>query len=180
MSSAGRPGANPSVECGTCGLALEEPTDLDPTKRTPCPRCGSLNRKINVSLSEQLRIIEGNYNTALQGSNTRIADIKTRAQEVQLAGEASGKSSASASLSVAREEVALTAELFREQSEAIRNAVHALIETEMVGQRQALDATSELTKLTDKLVQWTRVIGVATILALVIGVIALLVAITGI
>lgn len=41
-----------NVECGNCGLAINtESPDLDPSRRRPCPRCGSLARRFIQHLS---------------------------------------------------------------------------------------------------------------------------------
>jgi hypothetical protein len=36
--------------CGTCGkLITDEPSNVDPALREPCPSCGALNRKVSLS-----------------------------------------------------------------------------------------------------------------------------------
>lgn len=39
-----------TVACGSCGEALNEPSDLDVALREPCPACGSTSRRFGVEL----------------------------------------------------------------------------------------------------------------------------------
>jgi len=41
----------PPVACGQCNAALDEPADLPPAKRSPCPHCGSTARAFHVMAS---------------------------------------------------------------------------------------------------------------------------------
>ncbi|MGE4057163.1 MAG: hypothetical protein AB7F99_20440 [Vicinamibacterales bacterium] len=43
-----------SVACGNCGEPLDEPMNLDPARRQPCPKCASLSRKMFVGLSGEM------------------------------------------------------------------------------------------------------------------------------
>ncbi len=43
-----------TVACGQCGEALDEPTNLDPTQRQPCPACGAKSRKRSVTLAGEM------------------------------------------------------------------------------------------------------------------------------
>lgn len=43
-----------SVTCRNCGKSLDEPTDLDPAHRQPCPKCASLSRKMSVGLPGEM------------------------------------------------------------------------------------------------------------------------------
>jgi hypothetical protein len=53
--ASGRAGpARPTVECGQCRAPLDEPPDLNPADRTPCPVCGSLGRHFGVHLTGSL------------------------------------------------------------------------------------------------------------------------------
>jgi hypothetical protein len=52
------PSPTPSVQCGNCGLPLDEPTNLDPANRQPCPRCGSHVRSIQVSATDKVSITD--------------------------------------------------------------------------------------------------------------------------
>jgi hypothetical protein len=135
----------PSVECSECGQHIDEPTDLDPSKRQPCPNCGSLSRNISVGWDEKLRIVDETYTKALQGSNTRIAGILNRARDVVVPPMASPTEqevsfTADAVIEAAQKQTVLTGELFREQTENIRLSVHALIETERIGHAEAAKA----------------------------------------
>ena len=40
-----------TVACGQCGKILNEPSDLSPEKRTPCPQCGSQARVFSVTVT---------------------------------------------------------------------------------------------------------------------------------
>lgn len=42
------------VRCGRCGQILDEPTNLQPEDRKPCPSCGSVVRAITVAASDTL------------------------------------------------------------------------------------------------------------------------------
>lgn len=42
------------VRCGGCKRELEEPMDLRPEQRQPCPTCGSVLRDKSVSISETI------------------------------------------------------------------------------------------------------------------------------
>jgi hypothetical protein len=44
------PETSRSIECGVCGFPIEEPFDLEASKRHPCPKCGSLKRHIPISI----------------------------------------------------------------------------------------------------------------------------------
>jgi hypothetical protein len=163
----------PSVQCNQCGQSLDEPTNLDPAKRKPCPNCGSLSRKINVSVDEKLSIVDAVYAKAIQGSNTRIAGIMGSARAA-VPIEHDAKFTADALITAAQSQVALTGVLFQEQTEAVRLSILALIDTERIGQAEAAKAGERLTNLTEQLVSWTKVIGVATLVAIVVAVLALL------
>ena len=41
-----------SARCGNCGDPIDEPTNLAPQDRKPCPSCGSTTRAISVSASD--------------------------------------------------------------------------------------------------------------------------------
>lgn len=45
-----------SVHCADCGRRIDEAAGLDLEERSPCPDCGSLNRRISVQLSEQVEV----------------------------------------------------------------------------------------------------------------------------
>jgi hypothetical protein len=47
-----------SIECGECGFPIDEPVDLEASKRLPCPKCGSLKRKVRLSYSDTVFIHE--------------------------------------------------------------------------------------------------------------------------
>jgi len=51
-------GSVPQVQCGACGATINEPQDLSPGKRTPCPACGSTTRKFSVFITETLTLRE--------------------------------------------------------------------------------------------------------------------------
>src|SRR5262245_16922462 len=39
----------PPIACGKCNAVLDEPSDLSPEKRSPCPHCGSMARAFYVT-----------------------------------------------------------------------------------------------------------------------------------
>jgi len=43
-----------TVACGSCAEPLDEPTDLDPKLRKPCPACGAVSRKMFVGVSGEM------------------------------------------------------------------------------------------------------------------------------
>lgn len=51
-----------AVRCAGCDRVLAEPFNLDPGKREPCPKCGSLNRKREVIMEANLKL-EGHLKT---------------------------------------------------------------------------------------------------------------------
>ena len=44
------------VLCMGCDAPIEEDLSISPNKRLPCPMCGSVGRKINVSLEETIEV----------------------------------------------------------------------------------------------------------------------------
>jgi hypothetical protein len=46
------------VNCGSCGLLLDEDTSTPSKIRSPCPACGSVTRSIHVSVHETLTVRE--------------------------------------------------------------------------------------------------------------------------
>lgn len=48
--------ASRSVACGTCSRDLDETPDLLEVERRPCPACGSLARRIDIKVSDELRV----------------------------------------------------------------------------------------------------------------------------
>jgi NAD-dependent SIR2 family protein deacetylase len=46
--------APPAVRCGKCGQILDEPTNLSPERRRPCPSCGTVVRAISVVAGDTL------------------------------------------------------------------------------------------------------------------------------
>lgn len=46
------------VNCGDCGLQLDEDTNTPTETRLPCPACGSLTRSIHVTIHEAVTIKE--------------------------------------------------------------------------------------------------------------------------
>ncbi len=46
------------VNCGDCGLLLDEDTSAPPETRSPCPACGSLTRSIHVSIHDTITLRE--------------------------------------------------------------------------------------------------------------------------
>ncbi len=71
----------------------------------------------------------------------------------------------------------IAAELSAEREQQINAAIKTLIETVTVGQAESARAAAKLNGLTAELVNWTRVIGRATIVAVIVGIAALGVAI---
>jgi hypothetical protein len=166
----------PSVVCSQCGLPIDEPTNLDPAKRKPCPRCGSTARTINVQAVDRLSVIEGAYARRVQESNARLDDIIRRAQAP--AGAAGGTGEAyDARVETAETPAALTGEVIREQSISTSAAIFTLIDVTRAGQTEAAKSAAELVDWTKVIGRWTRVIGWATLLALAVAVAALVVAI---
>ena len=54
------------VQCVGCDATIEEEPSISPEKRLPCPMCGSVGRKINVSFEETIEVgeiigIKGNH-----------------------------------------------------------------------------------------------------------------------
>jgi hypothetical protein len=49
-------GANRRVECGNCGLALQDAEEGPEGPRTPCPSCGSLARHVMLGFAEQVMV----------------------------------------------------------------------------------------------------------------------------
>ena len=70
-------------------------------------------------------------------------------------------------------ESAISAELTVEREHLIQAAIRTLIETVTVAQAESARAAEKLNGLTVELVQWTRIIGSATIVAVVVGIAAL-------
>lgn len=54
-----------SVRCAGCDRVLDEPLNLDPGQRDPCPDCGSLGRKREVIL-EASRTSDAKLNKAIE------------------------------------------------------------------------------------------------------------------
>jgi hypothetical protein len=52
------PESGTSIECGECGFPVDEPVDLEASKRRPCPDCGSLKRHVRLSYSETIIVHE--------------------------------------------------------------------------------------------------------------------------
>ena len=48
--------ADRSVQCGDCGLDLDE--SPNEPNRTPCPTCGSIRRAINICVVEEVSFKE--------------------------------------------------------------------------------------------------------------------------
>jgi ribosomal protein S27E len=48
-----------TVECNNCGMVLDEEPGGDPTKRRPCPNCGSTARKFSVYLQPGQLVVKG-------------------------------------------------------------------------------------------------------------------------
>ena len=48
--------ANRSVQCGDCGLDLDE--SANEPNRTPCSNCGSIRRAINICIIEEVQLKE--------------------------------------------------------------------------------------------------------------------------
>lgn len=158
------------VICAGCGRKLDEDPSADPADRQPCPDCGSRSRNFNVNLIERLNTIERTYAQAQAGSNTRIADLIDRAERIpKLEPPKSFTADA-----LIESEVGLVARLLREQGEATRTALTALIDTIRLGQEDTAKRDTKLNDLTGELVTWTRVIGVATLLALAFAAFAVL------
>jgi len=44
------------VRCGECGAELDEKTDIPVEDRRPCPKCGSLARRFELSLSGVVKV----------------------------------------------------------------------------------------------------------------------------
>jgi hypothetical protein len=45
-----------TVACGKCGEGLNEPSDISPEKREPCPKCGSKTRVFAVKLMDGIGV----------------------------------------------------------------------------------------------------------------------------
>ena len=45
------------VRCNNCKTILNEPTDIQPSERTPCPSCGSTSRDYKKEVSVDLGIV---------------------------------------------------------------------------------------------------------------------------
>jgi hypothetical protein len=46
----------PSVSCNDCGTPLDEPSDLDPALRQPCPECGAMSRLMKVQIHDSIEV----------------------------------------------------------------------------------------------------------------------------
>lgn len=186
----------PAVTCNECGTVIDEPTDQPIDQRKPCPKCSSTSRAISVSATERLQMIDSVYAEKTAASDRRIDDIIERSTKVyptsatghgaandatveideppksvtSLKGTAQGHASAQATITT--EVVALTGELVREQGRRTVDAITTLIETVTVGHSEAAKTGDKLTDLTRELVIWTRVIGAATIVAVLIAIYA--------
>ena len=44
------------VNCGDCGLLLDEDPSAPPETRSPCPACGSMKRSIHVTIHDTITI----------------------------------------------------------------------------------------------------------------------------
>jgi hypothetical protein len=44
------------TQCGQCQRVLDEASDLEEAKRTPCPSCGSLSRSFGVCVHDTVRV----------------------------------------------------------------------------------------------------------------------------
>lgn len=44
------------VRCGKCKSILNEPSDITPEKRAPCPSCGSTSRAFDVEITSGLKL----------------------------------------------------------------------------------------------------------------------------
>jgi hypothetical protein len=185
----------PAVTCSNCGTVINEPTDQPIDQRKPCPKCGSTARNISVTASERLQMIDTVYAQKTAASDRRIDDIIGRSTKVYpttatgtgtahdatvttehsavtpLEGTALGHSNAQATITTG-EVVALTGELVREQGRRTVDAITTLIQTVTVGQSEAAKTGEKLTDLTHELVIWTRVIGAATIVAVIVAIVA--------
>jgi hypothetical protein len=57
--------------CNTCGAKLEEAPTLLPDQRPPCPRCGSLARRFEQDITEQIALSDsGTATDALSATKT--------------------------------------------------------------------------------------------------------------
>ena len=192
-----------TVHCSVCGTLIDEPSDTPPAKRKPCPNCGSKVRTIGVTLSERLNLIDDAYAQVTRAGNDRIEQLIS-AQAAALVtrtgsfsadaviapphtephtGVASGTGSANDA--TATTETLISAELRSQQDGLTQAAIRALIDVVRVGQEQgakaaeeSLKATAELNALTKVLVKWTQFIGIATIVAVIVGVGAIVVAVS--
>src|SRR5690242_15913742 len=45
-----------TVACGKCGEVLNEPPDLSPENRQPCPKCGSKTRTLSVQCTSGIGV----------------------------------------------------------------------------------------------------------------------------
>ena len=64
---------SPIVSCAGCGVALDEPTNLDPELRKPCGDCGSLTRSIIVELNGELSFQSGLGIKLVRGATDKVA-----------------------------------------------------------------------------------------------------------
>jgi|SRR5439155_997782 len=47
-----------TVTCGSCGIRIDEPTDIRPEAPEPCPGCGSKTRNAAISLFDTVEVHE--------------------------------------------------------------------------------------------------------------------------
>jgi hypothetical protein len=161
-----------------------------PISASRARNAASTARTISVTASDRLRVIDEAYAQKTAASDRRIDDIierSTKANPTTAAGQgtapdaavkrehslpepSTGQGAGQAGAMIA---VNLTGELVREQGHRISDAITTLIETVTVGQAEATNTAERLNDLTHELVIWTRVIVVATIIAVVVAIAAL-------
>jgi ribosomal protein S27AE len=72
VAEAGGKAVECGVECGKCGLVLDERSDIPMEKRQPCPRCGSTSRTVDGAAT-----LEAAVSTSVRGEVERaLNDIR--------------------------------------------------------------------------------------------------------
>src|SRR5689334_15272302 len=69
-----------TVACGKCGKILNEPNDLLPEQRTPCPNCGSKTRVFSVKATGGVGVGEGatvRMRATVKGKGDRADELRT-------------------------------------------------------------------------------------------------------
>ena len=165
-----------------------------------------MSRRISVSVSDQLQLIDEAYAKTTAAANERIQQLVSAQAQAAIAREGSITLDATiAAAGVAagtgaahgasiKSEGELAGELAAEREHLTQSAIQTLIDTVRLGQAESARTaeklngltvelvawTRKLNDLTVELLRWTRVIGAATIVAVVIGVAALIVGIIAI